>query len=216
MKKAPFPATIWTVLCVCLLPVVTHAGLKWNSTLVREEALAGQDTVNAEFRFQNDGDKAVAIDSVRATCDCLTASVAKRQYAPGEAGAVAVVFHTKNLSGYQRRTVEVREQGAKAPTVLTLAVHLAESVKVSPDSLTWKKGETSAKTVAVTAQQDVKVGQVETTAKGFEVQSQEESSPGTWTITVHPQAADKPVSALLRVTFSGRAAGVISVPLSVE
>jgi hypothetical protein len=216
MQRASLHAALQTAaIGLLLFPALAHAGLKWDSTLVREEALAGQDVVNAEFRFQNDGDKDATIDSVRATCGCTTASVAKMRYAPGEVGTVAVVFTVGDRSGYQRKTVEVREQGAKAPIVLTLAVHLAEPVKVSPAELKWKKGETSAKTVEVSALPGVRIEKVETTAPEFEVQSKE-ASPGTWAIAVRPQAADKPVSALLRVTFSGRAAGVISVPVAIE
>jgi len=215
VKKASFHAVL--LVALWLLPALAHAGLKWDSTLVRAEAVAGQDRVTAEFPFQNGGTADVAVASLRPTCDCTTAALAqnKARYAPGERGAVEVTFTVGDRTGYQRKTVEVWEQGAKAPTVLTLAVHLSEPLKVTPNELKWRKGDTSAKTVEVSALQGVKIEQVETTAKGFAVQTKESAS-GIWTISVQPQAEEKPFPALLRVHFSGNAAGVISVPLSVE
>jgi hypothetical protein len=59
---------------ILLLPIVlagvlcsARAGLKWESTLVREEAATGQSVVTAEFRFRNAGDQDAEIVSVWAS-----------------------------------------------------------------------------------------------------------------------------------------------------
>jgi hypothetical protein len=197
------------LLAAVLFPAFARAGLKWDSTLVREEAATGQSAVTAEFRFRNAGDQDVEIVSVRTNCDCTRATVPKLYYSPGEAGAVSVILSSANRRGYERKVIEVREQGAKAPTLLTLAVHFSDLVKVSPEALKWKASDTSTKTITISAQPGVKLEKVEE-ARGF-ICAINESPTGTWTLSVTPQ---KPGGeALLRVPFSGNATGTISIPL---
>jgi len=209
--KQPLRAiSFWLALLVAVLwPVFAQAGVKWDSSLVREEAAAGQSAVTAEFRFRNAGDQDVVIEFVRTNCDCTKATVPKLRYSPGEAGAVSVILSSANRRGYERKVIEVREQGAKAPTLLTLAVHFSDLVKVSPEALKWKEGDTSAKSIRISVKPGVKLDKVEE-VRGFTCETRE-SPTGTWTLSVTPL---KPGGeALLRVPFSGKATGMISIPL---
>jgi hypothetical protein len=216
MKSAFSRAVCLAVLCAAFLPAFSHAGLKWDSTLARAEGLAGQDVVSAEFGFRNDGKESATISSVHPRCDCTRATVAKTQYAPGESGIVAVSLSGKGQgAGYFSKIIEVREQGVKSPTRLTLAVHLVEPLALSARALEWKKGETAEKTVEISTREGVKIDDVKITSEGFEARS-EDPSPARRMVIVRPRTADKEISALLRVRFSGRASGEVSIPLDIK
>jgi hypothetical protein len=216
MKNAFSRAVCLTVLCAAFLPAFSQAGLKWDSTFARAEGLAGQDVVSVEFRFRDDGKEAATISSVHPRCDCTRATIAKTQYAPGETGVVVVSLSGKGLgAGYLTKTIEVREQGAKSPTLLTLAIHLVEPLALSARALEWKKGETAERTVEISAREGVKIDGVKITSDSFQARS-ENPEPAHRTVIVSPCAADKETSALLRVRFSGRASGEVSIPLNTK
>lgn len=217
LMKNAFPrAVCLVVLCAAFLPAFSHAGLKWDSTLARAEGVAGQDVVSVEFRFRNDGKEAATISSVHPRCDCTRATVAKTQYAPGESGVVVVSLSGKGHgAGYLSKIIEVREQGAKSPTLLTLAVHLVEPLALSVRALEWKKGETAEKAVEISPREGVKIDEVKITSDSFEARN-EDPTAARRTVTVRPRTADKGISALLRVRFSGRASGEVSIPLSIK
>jgi hypothetical protein len=212
--KSPFRqiSRLPALLAAVLLPAFAQGGLKWDSTLEREEVATGQSVVTAEFRFQNAGDQDVVIESLRTNCDCTRATASKMQFSSGEAGAVLVIFSSANRRGYERKVIEVRERGVKTPTLLTLAVHFSDLVKVSPEALEWKEGDTSTKAITISAQPGVKLEKV-AEARGFTCEIHE-SPAGTWKVFVTPQRPGG--DALLRVPFSGKTLGTISIPLHSE
>jgi hypothetical protein len=79
-------------------------------------------TYRASFAFTNVGGEPLRIQSVSAGCGCTTPSLAKMLYAPGESGAIDVVFNPMGKSDSQPRKLKV-VSNAQPENVVELAIH---------------------------------------------------------------------------------------------
>ena len=60
------------------------------------------------FKFTNEGDKPLVIESVQPACGCTGATVGdKTEYAEGESGEVKITFNTQGRAGHQEKYVTV-------------------------------------------------------------------------------------------------------------
>ncbi len=62
----------------------------------------------APFPFKNETDHTVTITDVDTGCDCLKAQLAKKQYAPGESGELAIAFDSKGYEKAYAQTIVVK------------------------------------------------------------------------------------------------------------
>lgn len=118
-----------------------RAALKWEQ--LRADLAPGpkDKIVEARFPFVNDGQTSVTIEAVKSSCGCTTAALDKMVYAPGEKGEVRARFDIGQRRGLQTKTISVKIANEPAPTILTLAVALAEPLKLKPALVVWEKGE---------------------------------------------------------------------------
>lgn len=209
------PLIVAYALWICAIVPVSHAGLSWDSHEVTAPPVPGASAVTGEFHFRNTEATAVTIASVHPACGCTTVKLEKTRYAPGEMGVLTVTFTIGDRTGAQQKTIEVQEEGAKAPDVLTLSVPLPEPMKVSSSTLEWKIGDTPAtKDIQVSTNSGVHFDRVESTSTEFEIHSAP-AAHGEVTVKVRPLVCDNPTTALLRVYFSGSSSGAVLVPLRV-
>jgi hypothetical protein len=119
-----------------------RAELRWAETTIERSARAGDDAVEAVFRFRNHGTTAATFQPVESSCGCTTAAPAKAAYAPGEAGGLRVRFDIGDRMGPQEKTLRVRTvENPEAVTMLTLRVDIRAPLDVSPRLLVWAVGE---------------------------------------------------------------------------
>ena len=133
---------VWLLIFPLLFtPPVARAALKWEQ--LRADLAPGpkDKTVEATFAFVNEGTTTVTIESLKSSCGCTTAALDKKIYAPGEKGEVRARFDIGQRRGLQTKTIAVHMQNDPTPTILTLAVALAEPVKLKPALVVWEKGE---------------------------------------------------------------------------
>ena len=94
------------------------------------------------FHFVNAGDTTITITSVVPGCGCTTAELAKRVYAPGEAGEIKAVLTIGDRAGLQEKTVQVTtDEAPTTPTPLTLRVTIPELINHSTRLLLWRTAE---------------------------------------------------------------------------
>ena len=132
----------WLVLLPLLFTQsIAGAALKWEQ--LRADLAPGpkDKSVEARFAFVNEGQTTVTIEAVKSSCGCTTAALDKMVYAPGEKGEVRARFDLGQRSGLQTKTIAVKIQNDPTPTILTLAVAIAEPVKLVPALVVWEKGE---------------------------------------------------------------------------
>ena len=91
------------------------------------------------FAFVNDGETTVTIEAVNSSCGCTTAALDKKVYAPGEKGELRARFDLGQRRGLQTKTISVKIQNEPMATILTLAVAIAEPMKVLPSLVLWKR-----------------------------------------------------------------------------
>ena len=120
---------------------VARATLKWEQ--LRADLAPGpkDKTVEATFAFVNEGTTPVTIESLKSSCGCTTAALDKKVYAPGEKGEVRARFDIGQRRGLQTKTISVKIRDEPTPTILTLAVAIAEPLKLKPALVVWEKGE---------------------------------------------------------------------------
>jgi rhodanese-related sulfurtransferase len=84
--------------------------------------------VTHSFVVTNIGDETLNISSVRTSCGCTTAALAKRDLAPGESVNVDATVNTTGFRGTVTRTISVTTNDPTTPTaVLEVVVTIAES-----------------------------------------------------------------------------------------
>ena len=97
--------------------------LQWEQPTVAIEALEGGGKVAGAFRFTNTGKGPVQIRSVPASCGCVVAKPAKRDYAPGETGEIPFTYSPKGRWGARAyRVYVVTDEEGVRPYQLRLEV----------------------------------------------------------------------------------------------
>lgn len=89
-----------------------------------------------EFKFTNTGKALLKIGKIRCSCGCTVARLPKKEYAPGESGAVKVSYSVGSRSGSTRKTCSVPSNDTKKRTVtLTVKARVARKVEHQPERL---------------------------------------------------------------------------------
>lgn len=189
--------------------------LTWESLIKKGSAEEGENEVVLQFPFRNEGTEMVQIADIRSACGCIAAKASVTTIKPGESGQVTVTFTIGNRVGHQQKVVSVLEDGAGAPTILQVDIQLPEPIKVEPTALVWQKGEKPiAKTIDLTTTDGITVGESTMTNPDFKVTENE--TPGGRQLTVDPNGATGPISALLRVSYTGKSSGTVSIPIQIK
>jgi len=89
-----------------------------------------------EFKFTNTGNALLKIGKIRCTCGCTVTRLIKKEYAPGESGALKIMYSVGNRPGPARKTCSVPSNDTKKSTVtLTVKVRIAMKVEHHPERL---------------------------------------------------------------------------------
>jgi len=116
------------------------AALEWQTAVIHLHAALGQEQVVGVYPFRNTGARPVRILSVLPNCGCITATLSKEVYAPGEFGEIRVGFSFAGSVGQQVKTISVSaDDAADHATILTLTVDIPEAVVLTPRFLFWRK-----------------------------------------------------------------------------
>ena len=182
--------------------------LQWTGieAVLRPQA---DGTVSAAvYEFRNDTAASVTITQVTSSCDCATADLAKKTYAPGERGVLVVRFDPTGRSGTVSRTISVTtDEAGGAPQVLKLTAELPEVLTFTPRDLSWAEGEERAAKsldVLVNVPGGVELAAAWANQPDFKVEIVTVSSRSHYRVKVTPPAGAKPQQAvvLLRATGS--------------
>ncbi|MEM1294189.1 MAG: DUF1573 domain-containing protein [Verrucomicrobiota bacterium] len=135
--KTLMACIIWS-----LVAGAAHAKLKFEAEVLERSAKIGDASVLAEFKFTNNGKKAVEIGLIDSTCGCLKAESDKRRYEPGESGVVEAEFFVKGLSGLVEKAIFVHAKGDKSEAVrLAVRVSIPEILSIEPKMASWDLNE---------------------------------------------------------------------------
>jgi len=199
MKLYSFPAVLGLLLAV---QGVAHGTLTWDTKSADLHPTLADKEAIAHYKYKNTGDKPVKISSVRASCGCTTAALAKDTVAPGESGEITATFTIGNRIGTQKKTITVVTDDQPEPTLLTLNATIPQLLEVQPTFLFWSVNDTlEPKTISVVVGKDfpVKKLNVTSTDKSIKTEVGPGASDKAFKITVTPTESGRPINAVLKV-----------------
>jgi hypothetical protein len=133
--------------------LVAQGAIEWPQKTIELSTSFKQQDVKAGFVFRNTGDRPVTITSVNSNCDCTTAELEKKTYAPGEEGKINVMFEIGDYMGiHDAHILVTTDTPSVPPTDLILRVHIPEYLKLEPHMAVWHiRGEPEEKTLVCAA-----------------------------------------------------------------
>ncbi|HUS74116.1 MAG TPA: DUF1573 domain-containing protein [Sedimentisphaerales bacterium] len=89
-----------------------------------------------EFKFTNTGNALLKIGKIKCSCGCTVAKLIKKEYAPGESGALKIMYSVGSRAGSARKTCSVPSNDRKKRAVtLTVKARVAMKVEHQPERL---------------------------------------------------------------------------------
>lgn len=180
---------------------VARSELVWEQTALELHPAVGDDTAIGHFKYQNKGDKAVAIKNVSTSCGCTAAS-AKQTAEPGEKGEVTATFKVGDRIGTQQKAITVVTDDAVNPTTtLNLKVVIPQVLEVQPTLVYWQAGEEpKAKTITAKAGKDFSIKKLDVSSSNPDFTTKvEQKSSNEFQISVKPQQTTKAGAATLTI-----------------
>jgi hypothetical protein len=186
-----------------LLAASAPAALVFEKTELDLHPELGASTVAAVFKYENKGDTPIHIKSVRPSCGCTTAALAKNDVAPGEKGEITATFNIGSYTGVQTKTVTVETDDSKTPqTVLTFKATIAQLLDLQPTFVYWQANEPAQpKTIVAKVGKGAAVKNVEVTSSSgdFTAKVEPSKTAGEFKIQIQPKDTTKPLSATLTI-----------------
>src|ERR1700682_4430112 len=132
---------VFIVAAMFSLASAARSELVWEKTELELNPAAGDETAIGHFKYQNKGDKQIAIKSVTTSCGCTAAS-AKQTADPKEKGEVTATFKIGDRTGVQQKTITVVTNDIAHPsTSLNLKVDISVVLELQPTFIYWQAGE---------------------------------------------------------------------------
>lgn len=179
------------------------AELLWEKPIQEFQRSPEDRYVEAHFKFRNAGKAPVTIRTVRTSCGCTTAQLAKKTYVPGEEGEIVAKFTFGGRTGAQRKTIRVyTDEEPSQESVLDMRVFVDQALEISPKLVFWRTGEPGEpKVIQVTADpaRPIRIRSVSTSNPQI-VASLSTVKPGErYTISVRPSDTSRKQSAELAI-----------------
>lgn len=194
--------TILVAALVTGLASAAHSELTWEQTQLELHPGIADDIAVGHFKYENKGDKPIAIKSVTTSCGCTAAS-AKPTAGPGEKGEVTATFKIGDRVGEQHKAITVlTDDPAHPSTTLSLTVFIPQVLELQPAFVYWQAGEApKAKTIVakVGAGVSIKGLDVSSSSPDFVTKVEPGSSPNEFRINVEPRQTSQGGAAALTI-----------------
>ena len=193
------------VIAILLVALATpvFGQLKWENPEQTLNAKPLDKFILAKFRFTNVGTAPVKITDVRTSCGCTTASLQKREYAPGESGEIDANFRFDGRVGHQEKWIIVTTDWVlPQPTILRFAVNIPDAITIQPEFVLWHVGDQlNPKTVRIAIPDDIPAKVVSVQADNAAVKLElREVRPGKeLEVNVTPTTTTQPGSSTLLI-----------------
>lgn len=183
------------------LPAAADAALKLDVERVAVNPKPEDETVSVEFRFKNTGTKAVNIVGLESGCACLSASLDKRTYAPGESGTGKAEFKVGSFVGEHEKILKVTtDDPAQLEWEVPFLLNVPEVVSIEPKNVQWWIGEDASPkpiVIKMTGDQGMKITNITSTRETVDFTWKEVKPGREYTLIVTPKTtADVVIGAL--------------------
>ncbi|MEI6653286.1 MAG: DUF1573 domain-containing protein [Verrucomicrobiota bacterium] len=142
-----------TLLCLCALQLdPAGAQLVTDLPVIELKPTPEEVSISTTFGFHNKGTRPVRVVSIESACSCLSATLDKTLYQPGENGTGKANFRLTNLTGVLEKTLRVHtDDPARPEWLIRFAIEIPEVIRIEPKTQQWAQGGPAlAKTTRVT------------------------------------------------------------------
>jgi len=142
------------------------------------------DQVNHLFRFTNQGERDLRIESVKTSCGCTAAVISSEVIAPGKEGTISATFDTSKFFGEKVKEITVHSNDPAQPvTTLTLQGEILVEVAVEPAQVYLSKvrrgaGTTQTVELLYDASKEIAITNVTSDSPLITVQTEELAKNG--------------------------------------
>jgi len=195
-------AKAFVMVLLVALASAAHSELVWEQTGLELHPAVDDQTAVGHFKYQNKGDKTIAIKSVTTSCGCTAAS-AKQSAEPGEKGEITATFTIGNRVGVQQKMITVTTDDPAHPsTALQLKVDIPQVLDLQSAFVYWQAGEAAKpKTITAKAGKDVTIKNLDVSSSdpNFVTKVEQGSSAGEFRINVEPRQTTQAATATLTI-----------------
>ena len=140
--KSPILSVSLFLFClVFAIPGESRANLVFDFVRIDLHADAKAEEIQGTFSFKNRGFETAKIVEVESTCGCLSASMTKAEYEPGEKGMLRAIFKLTNFIGTHKKLLIITTNDPKQrPIELEVVIHVPEVFRITPDMHEWIVG----------------------------------------------------------------------------
>jgi len=192
------------VLRVLSLVSFAKTQLQWSTPKQIFTANIDEERIVAEYVFTNSGPHSVTLKSVKTSCGCITASLDKKAFKPGESGKITAQFNIGDRVGAHTEVITVVTDEPEEPTVmLELRVEIPELLNITPRFLFWKVDENVyPKEIKLSSPKEysVQIMGVESAPELFDVELVIDDISGSNLLHVIPKATSDPVNGKIFIT----------------
>lgn len=194
-------------LAMTLLPLITSAAMRLDVDHVDVKPKPEDETASVTFTFKNDGNKPVRILHLESACSCLSATLDKPVYQPGEKGTGTAQFKVGSFTGEQEKTVHVTtDDPQQQEWVIPFILNIPVAIEVDPKMVQWwlnEKPEPKTVTVKMLGDDPIKLVNITSTRENVEFAFKEVKPGREYAITLTPKStADITIGALKLETDS--------------
>lgn len=202
---------LFILLAFSALTFSARAAIEFSANSAHLSIAALAPEAETIFQFKNTGQSPVTILHIDSGCGCTVATLAKKNYAPGESGQLRVVFTAGARMGTQSSILTVRTDatdvsGEARDIPITVTVDIPEAFVVEPGTLAFARdarpGEMLEATVTATG--EAPLPELTATASDKNIQPRlvrPPSVPDQWLLRVSPPSQPGIHSVLLSARF---------------
>jgi hypothetical protein len=185
------------------IAVTASADLQWDDPAQKAQSSPDGQFAEFHFTFRNTGKTSVTINNIHPSCDCTTAKLDKKTYAPGEKGVIEAKVNYYGRAGTHHRMLAVfSDDNRGQPKTLDMVVEVVEPLAVRPQLVFWRVGEKNdARTVELTANKDhpVKVNDVKSSNPRITARLTTVREGEQYVIDVSPESTAEPQAGELTI-----------------
>jgi hypothetical protein len=195
------------LLALLSLPTLSFAAMRLDGDHVDVRPKPEDETAEVTFTFKNDGDKPVRILHLESQCSCLSATLDKPTYAPGEKGTGRAQFKVSSFVGEQEKTITITTDDPKqeewtVPFIITVPA----VVEIEPKMVQWWLNEAPGPkemTVKMVGADSMKLLNITSTRENMSFAFKEVKPGREYLVTLTPKStADIMIGALKLETDS--------------
>ena len=186
-----------------LMLVSASAELATDEPVIEVRPKAEDETFELTFPFQNKGSKPVRVLSIESACGCLSASLDKAVYQPGEKGSGKAEFKVGSFTGRHEKIVRVKtDDPEQLEWVISFVINVPEIIRVEPKTLQWWFGDPAeVKTTRVTilGSEPIKITKITSTREAVEFSFKEITPGKEYEVSVKPKTTGEVMLGALKI-----------------